>query len=105
MSGREAFGLSAETVSKINSVFSRHAGVEEAILYGSRAKGNFKPGSDIDLALVAPSLGSKEVWRIETELDDLMLPYKVDLCLIHEVDNPSLLDHIKRVGRAFYRSR
>jgi predicted nucleotidyltransferase len=104
MSGREAFGLSAETVSKINSVFSRHAGVEEAVLYGSRAKGNFKPGSDIDLALVAPSLGPKDVWKIEGELDDLMLPYQMDLCLFHEIDNPNLLDHIKRVGRTFYRS-
>ncbi len=79
-------------------VFSKHIQIIKVILYGSRAKGNFKPGSDIDLTLVAPQMNLSELLKIENELDDLLLPYKIDLSLIHHIDNQDLLDHISRVG-------
>ncbi len=71
-------------------------------MYGSRAKGNYKPGSDIDIVLVAPSMPLKELLKIENEIDDLLLAYKVDLALLHQVDNSDLLEHIERVGEKFY---
>ena len=76
-------------------------GVERIILYGSRAKGNFKPGSDIDLTLVAPSLTTTELLEIDRAIDELLLPYKVDLSLWHQIDNADLIEHIKRVGVTF----
>jgi uncharacterized protein len=93
------FGLSQRTLGLLRSVLDKHAGIERTIVYGSRAKGNFRPGSDIDLALDAPSLMFSELLQINGELDDLMLPYTIDLSLLKQIDNPSLLSHIERVGK------
>lgn len=95
-------GLSEDVVSRIRSVFARHHAVEKAILYGSRAKGDFKVGSDIDLTLIGQGLTHDHRAMIASELDDLLLPYTIDLSLHGEIDNPALLDHVSRVGRTFY---
>lgn len=96
------YGLSEETIAKICDVFSRHAGVEKAVLYGSRAKGNFRPGSDIDLTLYGAHLTTPELGSIAEELDDLLLPYKIDLSLFTRLDHAELQNHIERVGVLFY---
>jgi uncharacterized protein len=93
------FGLSPRTLDQLRGVLDKHAGIHRAIIYGSRAKGNFRPGSDIDLTLDAPGLIFSELLRINGELDDLMLPYTIDLSLLGQIDNPSLLSHIERVGK------
>lgn len=96
------YGLNTPTIEAIQEVFAHQTGVEKAIIYGSRAKGNYKTGSDIDLTLVAPALGLRELLEIENELDDLLLPYKIDLSLCHQIENRELLEHIERVGVVFY---
>ena len=58
------FGLSARTLDQLRGVLSRHTGIQRAIVYGSRAKGDFRPGSDIDLTLDAPGLMFDELLRI-----------------------------------------
>lgn len=98
----ENCGLSSEIQNKINSIFKKHAKIEKVILYGSRALGNYKNGSDIDLSIYASLLNLKDLLQIQNEIDDLLLPYKVDLSLIHLIDNHQLIDHIKRVGLVFY---
>ena len=95
-------GLPAGTVAKIHGVLSRHAEVERAILYGSRAKGNFRPGSDIDLTLVGDGLSERIRGQIDEELDDLLLPYELDLSVLDRITHAELLDHIRRVGVVFY---
>jgi len=76
----------------------REPRVHKIWLYGSRALGRQKPGSDIDLCLDAPTLGLSELARLEAQVDDLLLPWKVDLALLHQISNPDLLAHIQRVG-------
>ena len=95
-------GLSNEIIEKINVVFAKYALVTTAILYGSRAKGNYKLGSDIDLTLICPSCDLSTLFKIENDLDDLLLPYKIDLSIKSQIDNPDLLEHIERVGVIFY---
>lgn len=97
----ETFGLKPEAINSIKEVLSKHNKIKKVVLYGSRAKGNFKPGSDIDLTLIAPEMTLTELLKIENELDDLMLPYKIDLSLFHHIDNSDLIEHIKRVGVEF----
>jgi len=87
----------------IQSVFGKHSGVEAAILYGSRAKGSYRNGSDIDLTLHGTSLDLSTLMKIEHELDDLCLPHKIDLSIFHKIENPDLIEHITRVGVEFYR--
>lgn len=95
------FGLSADVIDRLSLVFKKVPKIEKVILYGSRAKGNFKPGSDIDLTVVAPTMTLPDLLALENEIDDLLLPYKVDLSLYHTLDHPDLLEHIERVGVDF----
>lgn len=96
------FGLAPDVLDKLRSVFEKQKKIEKVILYGSRAKGNFKPGSDIDLTVIAPTMTLPELLALENEIDDLLLPYKVDLSLYHTLDHPDLLEHIDRAGINFY---
>ena len=98
-------GLSATTVAKIHGVLSQHSEVEQAILYGSRAKGNYKHGSDIDLTLTGSGLVYDDLLKIMGELDDLLLPYTIDLSLFASLTHPELIEHIRRVGVVFYESK
>lgn len=96
------FGLKDETIQKIISVFEKFPQIEKAILYGSRAKGNFKKGSDIDLTLVGKNLNLSVINKIELEIDDLLLPYSFDISIYHQITNQELIDHINRIGKTFY---
>jgi len=99
----DSFGLKENTIAAIQQVFKRHPEVEQVLLYGSRAKGCHRKGSDIDLTLQGETLSYAQINRIETEIDDLLLPYTCDLSVYAQIDNPDLLDHIRRVGQVFYR--
>lgn len=99
------FGLKESDIQKINKVFSKYSEIEKSIIYGSRAKGNYSFSSDIDLTLVGDSLNLSKQFEIENELDDLLLPYKIDLSLIHKISNKKLVEHIERVGQVFYQKK
>ncbi len=96
------FGLEKEDVLKINQIFAAFPKIEKAIIYGSLAKGNFRPGSDIDLTLVGKNINLGEQFDIENQLDDLLLPYKIDLSILDQINNKELIEHISRVGKVFY---
>lgn len=83
-------------------MLARYEQVEEVVIYGSRAKGNYKPGSDIDLTLKGRGLDLKILNKISLDLDDLLLPYTFDLSIFSHIVNPEFLDHIERVGQVFY---
>ncbi|MCU0645226.1 MAG: nucleotidyltransferase domain-containing protein [bacterium] len=97
------FGLKNETIKKISAVFSRYPQVEKAVLYGSRAKGNYKNGSDIDLTLHGTvDLTTIVLYKIMEEIDDLLLPYTIDLSIFRSISDADVIDHIQRVGVVFY---
>ena len=98
----ESSGLRPETIEAIRSVFKEEPDVELVRLYGSRAKGSFKPGSDIDLTIEG-RVSLEQLLRIENRIDELLLPYKIDLSIFSQIDNPQLVDHINRVGVVFYK--
>jgi len=96
------YGLSQETIRKTSGIFAKYANIDEVVLYGSRAKGNYKPGSDIDLTIKGVGLNLEQLNKISTDLDDLLLPYTFDLSIFHHITNPDLMNHIERVGKVFY---
>ena len=96
------YGLPDETIRKIQEAFSHYAQIEKAIIYGSRAKGNFKNGSDIDLTLTGEGIDLALMAKLERELDDLTLPYIFDLSIALQISNPALTEHIERIGIVFY---
>ncbi|MDF1796167.1 MAG: nucleotidyltransferase domain-containing protein [Coxiellaceae bacterium] len=96
------YGLSERNIAEIQRVLKAYPKVKKAILYGSRAKGNYRPNSDIDLTLQGDTLEYTDLVAIDNALDDLLLPYTFDLSLYHKIENADLIDHIKRVGEVFY---
>lgn len=97
------FGLAPSAILKIKMVLSHYPQVEKAILYGSRAKGNYKTGSDIDLTLHGgKDLTLDVLYRILDEFDDLLLPYTIDLSIFADIGDPDVIEHILRVGVIFY---
>lgn len=98
------FGLPAAALRALRDTLARHAHVQRAIIYGSRAKGNYRPGSDIDLTLEGAELDYRELLSIEGELDDQLLPYRIDLSLLSHIDNPALREHIARVGQVLWQN-
>jgi len=99
------YGLEEKEIAAIKNILAQHQEVEQAILYGSRAKGNFKPASDIDLVLKGDKLTVAVQNRIADELDDLLLPYKFDLSVFHQISDDDLLEHIERIGLEFYENK
>lgn len=96
------FGLTENTIEQINSVFVKHHSIEQVIVYGSRAKGSYTTGSDLDLTICSTEVNQRLLLQIMTELDDLLLPYSIDLSIYRQIDNPNLIEHIQRVGIIFY---
>ncbi|UFH35759.1 nucleotidyltransferase domain-containing protein [Flavobacterium acetivorans] len=96
------YGLLNEDIAKIKEVFENFPEIKSAILYGSRAKGNYRSDSDIDLTLEGSGLSLSKIFEIEMSLDDLLLPYKIDLSVKSKIENQSLLNHIDRVGVVFW---
>ena len=96
------YGLTIDELSKINEVFSSFDEIVKVILYGSRAKGNFKPSSDIDVTLIGEKLNLKILNEVACLLDDLMLPYTFDSSIFKDISNPDLVEHINRVGKVLY---
>ena len=96
------FGFPKSTLDKLCAVFQKHDAIESVILYGSRAKGNYKVGSDIDLTIKGAIMPFIEFMQIEDQIDDLYLPYKVDLSQYNDLKNTDLIEHIDRVGVTIY---
>ncbi len=96
------FGLKQNQINAINSIFKEFNAIERVIIYGSRAKGTYKPGSDIDLVIEGNDLTFSELMSVENKLDDLLLPYKIDLSKKTSISSEELLKHIQRVGKVFY---
>ena len=100
----EQCGIPAKYIDQLRGVFAGHPQIHTVSLYGSRAMGTFRPGSDIDLCINADEIEWSEFLAIEREIDDLMLPWKLDLSLWHQIENDALKQHIERVGVEFYAS-
>jgi predicted nucleotidyltransferase len=98
-------GLSQTTLDKLNSVFLQHKTISSVVVYGSRAKGNYRPGSDIDLTIKGDVLEFAELMQIEDQIDDLLLPYTVDLSQYAQLSNIDLIEHIDRVGMVIYEKK
>ena len=100
-----AFGLPPATLDTIRRILVQFPAVKKAVIYGSRAKGTHRPGSDIDLTLFGEALDVDILGHIATLLDESPIPYQVDLSIFEQIEHAGLRDHIERVGQRFYQSR
>lgn len=96
------YGLNEIDIARINETFANFPAIEQAVIFGSRAKGNYKPASDIDITLKGKQLNIHTLNQVSRQLDDLLLPYTFDLSIFLHINNVDLIDHIERVGQVFY---
>lgn len=97
------FGLSDSDINEIIALLHENEEVEQAFIFGSRAKGNFKTGSDVDIALKGKDLSFNVVNKISGILnEDTLMPYRFDVLNYHTISNPDLIEHIDRVGKLLY---
>jgi predicted nucleotidyltransferase len=92
------YGLPESDLQSVISIFQKNPKIERAVLLGSRAKGNFSTGSDVDIALEGNELTLSDLLDLNLEIDNLFLPWKFDLIIYNRILEKSLLEHIKRVG-------
>ena len=98
MNDTTKYGLLESNISQLFSVFEQNRNVTKVILFGSRAKGTFHTGSDIDLALFGNDLGLNDILDLTIEIEKLNLPYMFDLIIYNRIKELTLLEHINRVG-------
>lgn len=99
------FGLDEKSRNTIEDAIKPFPDIEEAIIYGSRAMGNFKPYSDIDLALKGKNLTDRSVSALHSFLNHAApgFPYKVDVLNYHTLTNADLRKHIDAEGKTLYK--
>lgn len=96
------FGLSDKTLETVRAILATCPELEKALVYGSRAMGNYRTGSDIDITLIGAQLNMDMLFKLVRLFDESNLPYMVDLSIMANINNPNLIDHIKRVGQVLY---
>lgn len=96
------FGITQNTTTELKAIFDRFNAIEEVVIYGSRAKGNFREGSDIDLTIKG-NIEKNDLMNIIDEIEESFIPYLIDISIFSQLNSESLKEHINRVGKVFYK--
>lgn len=97
------FGITKKSYKLLLELFSNHPQIEQVILYGSRAKGNFKKGSDIDLAIKGKDCNAEIATRVKSTINEVLpIPYKVDIVDYESLMFMELKQKIDEAGVVFY---
>lgn len=96
------YGMLDEELKLMHDIFAQTSTLEKVVLYGSRAKGTNKPFSDVDITLVGDRLSDEDLTDVMYRLSESSLPYFCDVSLFKNLNNPALIDHIRRRGKEIY---
>lgn len=96
------YGLSDSVLQELRGVFRRYPNIVKVLIFGSRSKGDYRAGSDIDLAVVGKDIDYRTLLDIQCDIDDLGLLYSIDLLDYQKKRGTPIGDHIDRVGQVFY---
>ncbi len=91
------FGLSDKIIKQLQDISSQYKNIEKVIIYGSRAKGNYRKGSDIDIVFYGDNLNLKTIYKIEEDIEKLYLPYLFDIAIFSHIKSKELIEHIESV--------
>ncbi|WP_027340617.1 nucleotidyltransferase domain-containing protein [Halonatronum saccharophilum] len=98
------FGLKEEVVEEIVRVIGQEEKIEKAVIFGSRARGDWRKGSDIDIGIYAKGMDSKDFNLLRDELEQLDIIYKIDVVDVYGLSKERLVDNIEEEGKAIYKS-
>lgn len=96
------FGLTKKDIDYIIKVIQGYSGIEKAVIFGSRAQGNYKKISDIDIALFGRGIEAQTLSISGILNDQSPFPYQVDIVDYASINNKKLKDHIDSVGIQIY---
>lgn len=97
------YGLPQRTMDSMEKIFRRYGNIKQVILYGSRAKGNYRNGSDIDLTLKTDATFThRDFLRVIGDFDDSDIPYLADISIYETLNSENLKEHINRVGKVIF---
>lgn len=96
------FGLAPFILDKFRTVFERYPLVQQAVIYGSRARGDYKSSSDIDLAVYAPEMNREQFGLLRFELDELPIVFTMDIVHMESLQNLALKEKIEREGKQVF---
>ena len=98
------FGIYPKSYQEIQNIIENCISIQEVVIYGSRAKGNPREGSDIDITILgAPN--KADISKLWQDLDDSYIPYKFDISIYNDLKSDSLKEHIERVGKTFFKRK
>ncbi len=100
---KNQYGLTNRDMKTVQDIFRKYPDVKEVYLFGSRAKGNYKTGSDIDFAIMNEGVDSKTITKLLADFTESSLPFTVDLINFPTLKHTDLINHINRVGIVFYK--
>lgn len=100
---RNKYGLTKRDMDTIWSIFRSFPEVETVYLFGSRAKGNYRLGSDVDLAIMNEGVNSRTLSKLNGKFEESSLPYNIDLVDFTRLTKQEFIEHIQRVGIPFIR--
>tara|TARA_R110002050_G_scaffold244268_1_gene380876 strand:+ start:32512 stop:32850 length:339 start_codon:yes stop_codon:yes gene_type:complete len=92
------YGLSAPILNGLIQEITKNSKVSKIVLFGSRAKGNYREGSDIDIALFGAEINTNDLLQMASDLENIIFPYQIDLVIFDRITAPKLKEHIERVG-------
>ena len=99
------FGISTSTITGITAIIAANSSVSRIVLFGSRAKGNPKPGSDIDIAVSGPGLSLQDFLDFSLQIDRMELAQKVDIIDFQKINDNDLIEHIRRIGVVLFENK
>lgn len=97
------YGLKETERRMLQDMFAANRHIEQVVLFGSRAMGNHKPFSDVDITLLGKELSHGDLIRLYTDVDESSLPYKFDISLFSKIKDKELIDHINHRGIVIYK--
>lgn len=97
------YGISDKNLQELRSILSSIPHIEEAIIYGSRARGDYKRGSDIDLSIKGRDLTFHDLSLLDDKLYYSYIPYFFDTNSYDQLSNPNLIANINREGKVVYK--
>jgi len=95
------FGLDDKIVNSIIDIIKKYK-VDKAVIFGSRARGDYKKTSDIDIAIFSKDMTYLELNLLRDQLDQLYIIYKIDLVQIERLTNKKMLENIEKNGKIVY---
>ncbi len=98
----DKFGLTKRDIDCLFTILNKYPAIEQVHMFGSRAKGNFKSGSDIDIALMNTGITDEMIRLLKADFEESSLPYMVDIINYPLLKNQLLKEHVDRVGVPFY---